>query len=119
MTMASPGLIERRRDRRLPATGRLSGMLKTSEDFVYNFFLVDVSRDGLGLLLDANVPPDTIMTLSIANIASNPIKLKVRWTIKIAPSVEAYRSGLQVVNADIDLIALLSGIDSVKLEDLG
>ncbi|MBF0440822.1 MAG: PilZ domain-containing protein [Oligoflexales bacterium] len=115
---------ERRLYNRFALRGTLPGDLRDKNGNRLDIVTVDVSSNGMGLLIDPAPKIGDMLSLSMTK-DGQPIDLifKVEWIQPAAglvdiPGVEdAKRCGVLLKNDGINLLELLSGFNSVHIEE--
>lgn len=107
---------ERRRQVRYPLRGSLPATLVLG-DRELSFILVDVSTDGLGLVLSEETKDGDVLYLEFKDESIGRIELGICWCIKTQAWPDIYRAGLKVLQ-DVDLVKVFENFDSVYLEDM-
>lgn len=113
---------ERRQFIRYALTGELPGRLTNQSGVVFNVVTVDVSRRGLGLLLDPAPEVGETLILTLEG-RGGLIPLEVRWSavhheFDSLPGLQSMRRcGLQAMDRKIDLVTVLAKYDYVQIEE--
>jgi hypothetical protein len=116
---------ERRKQKRFAVTGKPDSSLKKSTGEELPFVLVDVSRDGLGIVTDGIIEVHETLLLTIKRNPQLEIPLVVKW-LKPSSDLESdptsfapmSRIGLQTSRADINLESEFRKMKDVSMEDL-
>lgn len=114
---------ERRQFLRYALTGDLPGRLTNAAGVVFNVVTVDVSRRGLGLLLDPAPQEDEMLTLTLEGQRGRSIVMEVRWSeqhheFDSLPGLQSMRRcGLMAQERKIDLVTILAKYDCVQIEE--
>lgn len=114
---------ERRQFVRYALTGELPGRLTNEAGTVFNVVTVDVSRHGLGLLLDPAPDEDEKLVLTLEGPRGGNVLLEVRWStiqheFDSLPGLQSMRRcGLLVLDRKIDLVTVLAKYDCVQIEE--
>lgn len=118
--MASKGGSDRRRHRRYSITGKVPGKILAADAEEIVFIAVDVSRYGLGIIVDRPIANGAIVNYQIDSRKSIP--LQVKWVvgpvIEDEDMEEVYRCGLHVTDERIDLEEILRRESNIQFEDL-
>lgn len=113
---------ERRQFIRYALTGELPGQLTNEAGVVFNVVTVDVSRRGLGLLLDPAPEVEERLTLTLEG-RGGTVALEVRWTaihheFDSLPGLQSMRRcGLYVLDRKADLVTVLAKYDGMQIEE--
>jgi hypothetical protein len=115
------GKVERRRQPRRELLGALPGDIVGDDDQVYEVIPVDVSQQGLGLLLEPEPKVGERLELKISS--SQRLTFEVKWIKKeqqlnsLVGSLDALcRCGLKYLG-DGDLTVILAGFDNLQVGD--
>lgn len=114
---------ERRQFVRYALTGELPGRLTNAAGMSFNVVTVDVSRRGMGLLLDPAPEENEKLVLTLEGPRGGNILFEVRWSavhheFDSLPGLSSMRRcGLMVVDRKIDLVTVLAKYDCVQIEE--
>jgi len=117
---------EKRRETRYAVTGMPDAKLLRADGQEIVFFIVDVSNQGLGIVVDTYLPVGEQLWISFTGDANHQkIELENRWSMPVNSlgsdannMVDLYRCGLLVKSPALDMVLILSESESVGLEDL-
>jgi hypothetical protein len=99
---------------RYSITGRVTATLETDGGGALTFFPVDISVNGMGVLLDVDLPRGSLVAF-LPEAAGEAVLLRVVWGFKAYDSLDVYRFGLRVVDPGVDLVALVGAMRTVQL----
>ncbi len=109
--MAASAGEELRQSKRLTIPGFLPGslLLKNRDDSNLKVHPIDISKNGLGLIIDRYYPPGTRFTFVIKNWY---VTLEMVWCQR-EPFMKTFRRcGLVCQSQEVDLVGLVIGVEA-------
>ena len=113
----------RRRYKRFTVNGKVSGDLLKENGEALTFFIIDVSKKGLGLLVDSELAENEKLSFKLDNECKE-LSCLVRWAINQRQDFDQIfddpicRCGVEVVDNDKDIEDMLRNINTIILEEL-
>ncbi|MFW7379924.1 MAG: PilZ domain-containing protein [Oligoflexus sp.] len=120
---------DRRANPRYSLSGSLPGELRGEDGVQFNAMTVDISRRGLGLLIDPAPQPGAVIELEFDQVENIPGDIKsLQFTIRhvlespihtITGLVNMKRCGIEIIDPDrsLDLVHFFSEFDTLIIQE--
>jgi hypothetical protein len=123
MCPLAPNQPERRRHKRFAVMGKLPAKIYNKNGDLLTYIVVDVSKRGLGLLVDEKVSRNETVLVRFDIVKIKDTEMTVRWAVEsddhgLGFDTPVYRCGLEVISDDNDLETIFRTIDGMILEDM-
>lgn len=112
---------ERRRYPRYRLLGRFPGVMEYAHQ-EFTVLPVDVSKAGLGVVSEVSFVVNGTVLLRLQRPEILELEFRICWQQSYRSELgggELYRAGFELLNANKDLIELLSRCDEMQMQELG
>jgi len=119
---------DRRADPRYSISGSLPGELKSDDGHEYNVMPVDISRRGMGILIEPAPKPGAVISLEVLEDEPGKDNQILHFTIRhvldnsmrsVSGLVDMKRCGIEIVDPDrsLDLIHFFAQYDTLIIQE--
>ncbi len=110
---------ERRRDKRFAVVGSFPAEILRKNGTRLGLLIQDLSKRGIGVVLDAPLKPQEKITLEWLDNAIEPIEMQVIWIKELTEEDGTlFHCGLQTRDLHVDLELIARSIDQLSLDEL-